>query len=292
MLHYVTILINIVFGYVRKYYYHFIIVFVKKIRVSKCVEKGVVVSLTSYGRRLKYCAPYAIISILRQTVRPEIIILNIDGTKWNKDNLPAEVEFLENKYKVYINYCDDIRSYTKLLPALQLFPDSDIITVDDDIFYSKNLLSILLAAHKKKSTAVCTIKCQIPTVSSDGTISDFNVWKQDRFFCNEKHVCALGYGGVLYPAKTFSDEVFNKKVFQSLCPTADDIWFYIRELCDEKTVYLADDHEKIILYPLNVVYEKMHVGDALAHSNVLNDANNTQFRNLLNYYNLNGNLFL
>ena len=42
------------------------------------------VSLTSYGKRVESSAPFAIYSILSQTVLPDRIVLNLDKTRWNK----------------------------------------------------------------------------------------------------------------------------------------------------------------------------------------------------------------
>ena len=47
----------------------------KTIRLSKTQDTSVVVSLTSYGKRVKGSAVFTVYSLVRQTVRPERIVL-------------------------------------------------------------------------------------------------------------------------------------------------------------------------------------------------------------------------
>lgn len=54
--------------------------------------------MTSYGRRVeKSVVYYSLVSILRQTVKPDRIILCLDGIKWNDENLPKKLVSLKKK---------------------------------------------------------------------------------------------------------------------------------------------------------------------------------------------------
>lgn len=79
-------------------------------------DKQVVVSLTTHGSRL-YDVHLAIESIMQGTIRPNKIILWIS----EKDKSVALPVYLQNQQMrgLEIKYCTDIRSYTKLIPALQ-----------------------------------------------------------------------------------------------------------------------------------------------------------------------------
>ena len=47
----------------------------------------------------------------------------------------------QKKFGLQIEYYEEnIKSYTKLLPSLQKYPDDIIITVDDDAYYLPNLI--------------------------------------------------------------------------------------------------------------------------------------------------------
>ena len=57
-------------------------------RTEATYVPDLVVSLTSYGARVKRCAPYAVYSVLKQDVRPYKVILWLDETKWSMNNVP------------------------------------------------------------------------------------------------------------------------------------------------------------------------------------------------------------
>jgi hypothetical protein len=104
-----------------------------------------IVSLTSYGKRLRMTAPYAIITLLNQSVRPDKIVLWVGHG--DKENIPAIMNRLTKK-GLEIRFCEDVKSYTKLVPALREFPEDCIITSDDDIYYPKNWLKLLKRYHE------------------------------------------------------------------------------------------------------------------------------------------------
>lgn len=118
------------------------------LNVADSRKHKVIVSLTSYGRRVSAVLPYTIYSLLRQTYKPDVIILWLDYDSWNERNLPSSIRKLQ-KYGLTIKFCNDIKSYKKLIPTLKLYPDEIIITVDDDIYYKKNMVERLIKSIKK-----------------------------------------------------------------------------------------------------------------------------------------------
>ncbi len=44
-------------------------------------------------------------------------------------------------------FCDDIKSYKTLIPTLNIFEGKVIITVDDDIYYSDNMLEEMYKSY-------------------------------------------------------------------------------------------------------------------------------------------------
>ena len=105
-----------------------------------------IVSLTSYGKRLTGTAPYAIATILNQTIRPDKVILWV--AREDKGKLPSIMRKLTRK-GLEIRFCEDLKSYKKLIPVLENFPDDYIITADDDVYYPQNWLEQLIIEHKK-----------------------------------------------------------------------------------------------------------------------------------------------
>ena len=91
----------------------------------------VVVTLTSYGRRVGTTVIHVLKSLLLQSRRPDRIILWLDNINFSHEKLPARLARFCSKYGIEIRFCEDIRSYKKLVPALQLCPNDILVTVDD-----------------------------------------------------------------------------------------------------------------------------------------------------------------
>jgi hypothetical protein len=105
-----------------------------------------VISLTSIPSRLPFIAP-TVKSLLRQTVAPERIILNIPAYSTREKKPYVVPDFLKGLKAVEIHVCEDLGPATKLLPSLvRLPPDQPILVVDDDRIYHRSVLECLLAA--------------------------------------------------------------------------------------------------------------------------------------------------
>ena len=241
------------------------------------------VSLTSYGKRVENSSPYAIYSILNQTVLPDRIVLNLDKKTWNEDNIPALLKKLE-RIGVTIQYVDDIGPHTKLLPTLSHYPDDVIITVDDDVYYEQNTVEELLNAYQKSDgkAVICRAgKCLIKDSGRFGLYSeqpDLSVYSDSPF------KLPFGFAGVLYPPHIFSDEVFNVELIKRLCPKADDIWFGVTELREGIRVdYLENSSWKENSVDRNEEFNPS-VSNALYIKNDLDGQNDVQWTALMDYY--------
>ena len=184
----------------------------------------VVVSLTTYGKRL-YEVYLSIESIMEQTMRPNKIVLWLSDELKGKP-LPMTLQG-QMKRGLEIRYCKDIRSYTNLIYSLKAFPDDFIITIDDDIIYHFDLVENLVNSYLNDPAHVYCNRMRKVKLSSDQALLPYQNWNlvisdDDASFYN----FLTGVGGVLYFPHCFTSEVFNEKMFMSLCPYGDDIWFY------------------------------------------------------------------
>lgn len=249
----------------------------------------VIVSLTSYGKRVNRCAPFAVFSILCQTVRPEKVILWLDEAHWNDNNLPIRLKRLL-PLGLEVRYCKDQRSFTKLVPALMHYPDSVIITVDDDIYYSKYLVEELYAAHLLHKNAIIGRKISIPTFDERGGLNHWDLWR--HILCGKsangdpQRIFPLGFGGVLYPPHSLFADVVKEELFLKLSPFADDIWFFIMAYKKQTPRIQLETRNKTD-YNVDVLYQKLHKGNSLWDINVGESRNNSQLNDLLDYYNIN-----
>lgn len=245
-----------------------------------------VVSLTSYGERVEDTLPYALYSLLTQTLRPKKIAVYLAEDEWNDEKLPPLLKKLQ-QVGVEFNYCPDLRSYKKLIPALQQYPDNPVITVDDDFYYNPGLLEWIALVYEKsdKKTVLGHWGC-IPQ-KHEGKYVPYNEWKDCRYATEDSPISFFGGAGTCYPPHVFDGEILNSDVFLSLCPTADDIWFWaMEERQGIRRQYISPMgygyHQSV-----NRVYDYNVGGDGcLTLSNVINGDNDRQLRNVLDRYKL------
>lgn len=243
-------------------------------------DKKVTVSLTSYGRRVKATLPYTLMSLLNQTYKPDRIICWLDNENWNSSNLPKSIKKLE-KYGVEIAFCSDLRSYTKLLPTLERYPDDIIITVDDDLYYKPALVATLVNAYQKNPAMIHAFRTS--TFKFD-VMND-----QNRYWCGEGHPWnydfACGCGGVLYDSNLLHNDIMRLDLITELAPKADDLWFYFMEMLNGTHVgMVTSDKDKSCFYPLDSFYQKFHKNGSLNADNLAGMGNNKQIKAIMEHY--------
>lgn len=236
--------------------------------------KDLVVSLTSFPGRFPNLE-LVIKSLKNQLWQPEKIILWVSYADYQ--HLPAEVINLQDSL-FDILQCDDLKSYKKLIPALELFPNKVIVTADDDLYYWPTWLKKLIEKHRKKPTAI--VAHRVHRINPD-KINQYRDWEHSCNSAESQQLSPLnfptGVAGILYPPNCFHNDVLNRELFLKLCPTGDDIWFYwmyrMKGHCavgtGMKDSYISIDHYMVPnLYENNVFY-----GD-----------NDRQLSNMINRY--------
>lgn len=208
---------------------------------SAGLDHEIVVSLTTYPPRIGIVGQ-AIRSILRQSVRPDRVVLNLFTGDFPERRLPHRLTRLTSD-GLEIHWCDiNERSHMKLLPALRRFPSAAVITVDDDTLYPPRLLEHLLIAHCRDSNAVWTARGREIGYSEDGRLAPYNSWRLASPATACDLVFPTGVGGVLYPSGALSPIALDTELALALCPTADDVWF-------KAMSSLASTSSRVINYP-------------------------------------------
>lgn len=138
-----TILKNI-----RQYYYSaFDLLKLDKIAGN---PDGPVVSLTTVPQRIDNIKP-TLVSLLRQTVKPKRIEINLSEELFARREIPVSLLNLKN-----VKICWQKKDYgpaTKLIATIERYQTQNerIVIVDDDMYYSKDLISDLMAADMKSN---------------------------------------------------------------------------------------------------------------------------------------------
>lgn len=212
----------------------------KGITGEKYCNHEIIISLTTYEPRI-YEVYLAIESIMQQTVKANRIILWLSDSLENTP-LPATLQ-RQVKRGLEIRYCKDIRSYKKLIPALQNFPNDAIITIDDDLIYHIDVIEKLVYNYLKDSNYIYYNRGAHMALK-EGELLPYSDWKD----CCDTDISIFNFptggGGALYPPHIFNNEVFNETVFMSICPYGDDIWFKAMALYNNKLSRKVYTHDK------------------------------------------------
>ena len=246
-------------------------------------DHHIVVSLTSFPARFK-TLHYAIKSILTQTMKPDLIFLCLAKNEVKDESeLPSSVLELK-KYGLQIYFADDnLKPHNKYLYAMNLYPDSLIITVDDDNIYDKNLISDLYDSFLRNPAAVSARRVHKIIQGKNGNLLSYNKWHYE-FNKNTKpsfDLLATGVGGVLYPFGLLPVETFDAKKIRDLCLNADDIWLKFMELKNNIPVIWVKGRR---IHPLNI---KKAQRITLQKNNYHKNMNDKYITNLQDYYGIN-----
>lgn len=189
-------------------------------------EKRLIVSLTSYPERIGLVSK-AIITILNQKeCKPDAVELWLAGEQFpgGTADLPEELTKLTS-CGLDICWCEDLKSFKKLIPALKKHPDAIIVTADDDAYYSRRWLERLYASYQRDPS---NIYCHRATPfyfdgGRAGTVIDGRHYHKGPSYLNMQVGCA----GVLYPPEIYGPDLFDRSLFMEITPKSDDLWFWL-----------------------------------------------------------------
>lgn len=182
----------------------------------------VIVSLTSIASRLDLLH-ITIRSLFTQSLPPQKIIL------WLNESLASQtpISLLDLQCDQFeIRYRDLNCPHRKLIFCLSEYPDTDVITCDDDVIYHTDWLKTLYNDHLIYPRDIIAHECRIIRINDDGVLAPYKEWTNvENAGAYDYWLMPIGYGGVYYPAKCLHTDATNKELFLKLTPRADDLWF-------------------------------------------------------------------
>lgn len=236
----------------------------------------VVVSLTSIPSRLG-TLHLTLRSLMAQTVRPQKIVLWLNDDL--KSDLPKSLIDLQSTL-FEIRWSALTCSHRKLIHSLEAFPNSVIVTCDDDSMYAPNWLESLWNTHKTESNAVIGHACRQIMRDEHHALLPYKQWPFLRGDATTSNYTLLpiGYAGVLYPVKALDDRTTDTALFMQLAPKADDLWF--RAMAFLKGTRVMRSH-KPCDEPVPIIGSQKH---ALLKTNVREDANRLQLNGICQHF--------
>ncbi|MFS1439390.1 glycosyl transferase [Shewanella sp. 10N.286.48.A6] len=238
---------------------------------------NVIVSLTTYSTRINN-VHLVVESIARQSVKPNKVILWLDEDEFSKDNLPSSLKALIER-GLDINFCPNYKSYKKLIPTFKLYPDFNIITIDDDIIYPDYLVERFLKEARIHNRTVLGFRCHKILLDSNDNIKKYKDWELDT---NDQVASMLifptGVGGVFYPVGSLNDKCVDYELASKLSPFADDVWFKAMSLKNKvksKVVFVDNSFDSQFIH----IVDKEDTA-SLATYNVANGGNDIQIQSV------------
>lgn len=222
-------------------------------KAYKCKEMGitterhcefeVVVSMATHGERF-YEVYMAIESIMQQSIKPNRIILNISKEEFTNKPLPVPLRY-QQKRGLEINYCEDLWSFKKIIPTLRKYPNSIIVTVDDDCLYNVDMLENLIDSYKQDPSAIWGNRIhKIKFEPQTQKICSYMKWDMCIPYNEDssKLHFITSVGGVLYPPNSLYKDVLRDDIFMDICRTNDDVWCYVMAILNNTPIRKVRTH--------------------------------------------------
>ncbi|KAF6251797.1 methyltransferase domain-containing protein [Scenedesmus sp. NREL 46B-D3] len=202
--------------------------------------KRLVVSLSSFPGRAEFAAP-TVYSIMHGTRKPDALYLwvTVNVSRFDADDkvvnsvteIPSEAKALEKQFPGVVKVLAPKKDYgpaTKLLPTLEVEtdPETIIITVDDDTFYSPTTVIELEDEMLRRPGYTIVRSCEIthwdPDMKKNPPRKGWREWKLTEGLCRG---FMTAYASAAYRRGYFDDLVFDQERAPDGCMHHDDIWF-------------------------------------------------------------------
>jgi hypothetical protein len=242
-------------------------------------SKQIVVSLTSYPARIA-SVWLTIESILRQDFPPDRLVLVLSRDEFPEGRLPKKLLGATRRGLEILWVEGNSRSYKKLLPTRTRFPNSVIVTADDDVIYPPWWLQALVSAHYERPSYILAHRANEIVLGRDARPLPYLQWRHSTRQTPSHLVFPTGVGGVLYPPASLPSIADNQHLALTLCPTTDDVWFKVMALMAHTPTAVVSD-----------TFQEFHTTrrtqrDALIHVNVEGQGNDRQLAAALDHFDL------
>jgi hypothetical protein len=179
---------------------------------------SLVVSVASHPPRFHMLKP-ALVAMLSQDVKPAAVVLWLSEDEQRE--LPEDVRALPG---LTIGTCANLRSYKKLVPALAAYPDSHILTGDDDKMYPPTWTRDFVTAYRSDREILLMRGKRVAYV--DGDLAPYESWPKVPAGETSPDLFPTSSRGMLVAPGVLCPDFHNMEIAQRLAPHNDDLWWY------------------------------------------------------------------
>lgn len=187
-------------------------------------DDNLVVSMTSYPARIKG-AWVSLESLFRQDYRRFVLVLVLAESQFPRRRLPLLIRIQVLKGLRILWVKEDNKSWDHLWPAYSSYPQSAIVSVDDDKVFPAHLVRNLVEASLLNQGAIVgargwAIKLKDNEIRfGDGWVRATPNTASDALFMPPGN-------GSLYPVDSLPMEAGDTELMRKICPNADDVWYW------------------------------------------------------------------
>lgn len=250
-------------------------------RRSSADVSSFVVALTSYPARI-LTVHRTIESLRRQSLAPSRIVLALSTDEFPDRRLPPQLVRLQSRGLELIWSPGNLKSYKKLIPVRARYPGETIVTVDDDVIYSRDFLRDLWEASELRPTSIIGHRGWEIGAEESGRLLPYRSLNPATPVSPPELILLTGVGGIVYPAGSLPDELLqDADLARKVCPRADDIWFWALARVKGTTIYCLGTHPE----PFRII-EALRGSEKLGLQNVLGGGNDAQLGRAIAHFGL------
>lgn len=194
----------------------------------------ITISLTTTANRLEYCR-ICLSSLISQCILPDRILLWVSYEPYLRDSGFINNNLLVKELKdiqkisniIEIKWTANTGPYRKLIPLLKESSREDIIvTADDDIFYGRNWLKLLLENYSEDRLEVVASRVRLKQRNIFGLEKSYIHWDIVKNNCtiSKDAIITFGGGAVLKRSMFLESDIYDEN-FLNIAPTTDDLWY-------------------------------------------------------------------
>lgn len=236
-----------------------------------------IVSLTTIAPRLE-SVDLVIRSLLNQSYSPNKILLWVHESLLK--DIPAKLHELQADV-FEIRTTPLHVSHKKLIHTIKAFPDTPIVTCDDDLMYRSDFLERLYKESQQCKNTIIANQTRTILKDHNGAFLPYVQWPTNSTDnVNAFNILPIGAEGVLYPPNSLDQRFDQEALFMKLAPKADDLWFKAMSLLKGTPCRLAENKAKKAI-PI-IGSQK----SSLKHINIKQNFNSEQWRQLVTHFKL------
>jgi len=210
-------------------------------------DPRIVVSLTSFPARIN-SVQYVLESIFRQTILPDRFILYLSSNQFNDiSKIYDKFEKFSQRGLEIIFVDEDLGPHKKYFYAFQSFPNSKVITIDDDIIYARDFIEMFIS-ETSECSVIANIGCDYCFEDDQAKFSEFRI--------------PIGAGGIMYniPQLNMSG-LLEKKLISETSLFQDDLWLYFNNVKNNNSIFIRSNYKIIPIKSLSIFNSKFKLTD-------------------------------